>query len=400
MILTISKRYANSFLKKYGWLIPSMVVAIGIAGFVATRPDHPTEPSKDSQPVTQMALSHALEPAVLVPNAAIWHPAGENALIFQPFDTEVKPLRYHWMEGTPHQWDMFPIAALADAAHLVWVNTDGKLWYSQINPDGTQRLLAINLVPSNVEAIAAARLPNGDLVILWRLTTRKLGITLMDARGRKITDQILVNNAALGDIVIDSGGQLYLAWTTTPQNGKHQLSVLPVEANQIGEIEPTQAIKFDLTTQVNEWLDTLRLVVDATWAYLIWGVNSTSQPEVTQFAYRSILKADLESDTPPPNTPSVPLVLYYDEVAVSLRWVGRVQNWDESSAQLSLTAYLNQQWTGVLLNFADGNLSSYETLSDLPANASPPTVLIAYGKRTAAWVRMDSDGHLIQEIIR
>ncbi|MBI5930695.1 MAG: hypothetical protein HY862_15405 [Chloroflexi bacterium] len=365
--------------------------------FFALNRDH-NQQVKEERQTTPTLLSHAFEPAALLSQAAIWHPANDNALIYQPYDTGTEAIRYFWMEGVPRQWDAFPISSRDDSAHLVWLNTDGKLWYSQINPDGSRKLLALNLAPNEVQAMVATRSPNGSLVIAWQKTNNTLGVILIDALGRKLAEQTLVPNATHFDLTGDPAGGLYLVWATTPQAGQRRVSALPFTTDTIGTIDVDQASYFDLPIPASDWLDTVRILVDDEWVYLIWGINTATSPEVTTFEFRPLLKADIRPHEFLPNSVQAPLVLSTSGIPVPLRWAGRVQNWDVAGAQFALTAYFDNQWTAVLVNFANGAYTGYENLSDVPANASQPRIMITNGQQVVAWVRINSDGQLIQEI--
>ncbi len=394
MILTISKHYANSFLKKYSVWLLGLIVLTAIAGFAVNRN---TQPSNNHSTPPQ---SHAFEPATLLSQAAIWHPAGDFALVYQPYDTEIEPTRLFWMEGVPRQWNAFLIGSTDESAHLLWLNTDGRLWYSQINPDGTQKLLALNLVSGSIQAMTAARLSDGSLAILWQNERSTLGIIWVDALGRKIAEQTLGNNITHFDIAADKNGTIFLAWASASQGGQTEISVLSFTPDTIGKLDLADASHFDLTIQTSDWLDTLRILVDEKWAYLFWGLNSAENPQATAFAVKAFLKASYRPNAPLPDSTPFALTLSENMQSITLRWAGEVHNWDKPRAQLALTAYLDGQWTAVLLNFADGAYAGYETLSNLPADASQPRVLIRDGQRTAAWVRINSAGQLIQTIIR
>lgn len=387
MILTISKLYANGFLKKYGVGLLGLIILTLLAGFAIHQN---TQPSKNQTDVTQ---SHAFEPAGLLPHAAIWHPAGDNALLFQPYD-DSEPTRLFWMEGIPRQWDVFLTGSSDESAHLVWLNTDGKLWYSQINPDGTKKLLALNLVFGNVQAMTATRLLDGNLVIIWQNERQALGIIWVDVLGRKIAEQTITTHATHFDLVADNKGALYLTWAST-----QRISILSFTTEAIGNLDIDDASYFDLSLPTSEWLDTLRILIDDEWVYVIWGINTAENPQTTRFEVSPFLKSDIRSNVPLPEVTPFTLTLVENNENIPLRWAGEVQNWDESRAQLPLTAYLEQQWTAILINFADGGYVGHEILSDQPANASQPRVLIWQGQRAAAWVRINSDGQLIQEII-
>ncbi len=394
MILTFSKLYANVFQKKYrGWLIGLMML-ISLAVFAIYRN---TQPSKNNPTPPQ---SHAFEPAALLPQAAIWHPAGDNALVYQPYDTEIEPTRLFWMEGVPRQWDVFLIGSTDESAHLLWLNTDGRLWYSQINPDGTQKLLALNLVSGSIQAMTAVRLSDGSLAILWQNERSTLGIIWVDALGRKIAEQTLGNNITHFDIAADKNGTIFLSWASASQGGQAEISVLSLTPDAIGNLDVADASSLSVPIQTSDWLDTLRILVDEEWAYLFWGINSADNPQATAFEVKPFPKSAVRPNTPLPDTTPFALTLAESDESIPLRWAGEVHNWDELRAQLALTAYLDGQWTAVLLNFGDGAYAGYELLSNLPADASQPRILIRYGQRTAAWVHINSAGQLIQAIIR
>lgn len=389
MILTISKLYANGFLKKYRAGLLGVIILTLLAGFAI----HQNTQAPKTQ--TGIIQSHAFEPAALLPHAAIWHPAGDTALLYQPYDGSIEPTRLFWMEGIPHQWDVFLTGSNDESAHLVWLNTDGKLWYSQINPDGTKKLLALNLVFGNVQAMTATRLPDGNLAIIWQNERQALGIIWVDALGRKIAEQMITTNTTHFDLTADSKGTLYLTWAST----QRQISILSFTTEAIGNLDIDDANHFDLTLPASDWLDTLRILVDDEWAYVIWGINTAGNPQTTHFKVSPFLKSDIRPNVPLPEIAPFALMLVENDESIPLRWAGEVQNGDEPRAQLPLTAYLERQWTAILLNFADGGYVGYEILSDQPANASQPRVLIWGGQRAAAWVRINSDGQLVQEII-
>ncbi|MBZ0316978.1 MAG: hypothetical protein K8L91_11220 [Anaerolineae bacterium] len=387
MILTISKLYANGFLKKYSVWMLGLFILIGLAGLAINRN---STPSENENSILQ---SHAFEPAALLSHAAIWHPVGDNALLFQPYD-DSEPTRLFWMEGIPRQWNAFPIGSSDDSAHLVWLNTDGKLWYSQINPDGTPKLLALNLVSGDVRAMTATCLFDGNLVIIWQNERQALGMIWVDTLGRKIAEQTITTNATHFDLAADRKGALYLTWAST-----QQISILSFTTEAIGNLDIDDASHFDLSLPTSEWLDTLRILIDDKWVYVIWGINTAGNPQTTHFEVSPFLKSDIRPNVPLPEVAPFALMLVENDESIPLRWDGEVQNWDEPRAQLPLTAYLEQQWTAILLDFADGGYIGYEILFDQPANASQPRVLIWDGQWAAAWVRINADGQLVQEIM-
>ncbi|KAB2862917.1 MAG: hypothetical protein F9K46_06475, partial [Anaerolineae bacterium] len=281
-----------------------LFILMGLAGLAINRDP---APSKNEKPIPQ---SHAFEPAALLPHAAIWHPAGDNALLFQPYD-DSEPTRLFWMEGIPRQWDVFLTGSSDESAHLVWLNTDSKLWYSQINPDGTKKLLALNLVFGNVQAMTATRLLDGNLVIIWQNERQALGIIWVDALGRKIAEQTITTHATHFDLVADNKGALYLTWALT-----QRISILSFTTDAIGNLDIDDASHFDLSLPASEWLDTLRILVDDEWAYVIWGVNTAENPQTTRFEVSPFLKSDIRPNGPLPEIAPFALVLVENDESI------------------------------------------------------------------------------------
>lgn len=401
----------NLFFKKY-WIILAFGVGIILGmGLIFLLPSgEPTEspPHVPSPHILQLRPVNAFEPAALLPEAVIWHPAGDTALIYQPYDRDLDPIRYFWMEGTPQQWSAFPVNAAEPFAHLIWLNTDGKLWYSQIHADGSRKLLVINLVVGGAQKMVATPLWDGRLVVTWQsnIDPHALSVIIVDARGRPIQEKRLVDEADHFDMTADNEGNLHLIWTPPPLEGQRNLYLLKFtpESLEITENAVSQAAYLPMNTDANSWLDTIRVLTDDEWVYLLWGVNTAAAPDFTEFKYAAIREQEVSTGGELAVSNQFNLNLTYEDETVHLRWVGHIVDAEISvtarTVQLPMTAYIEGQWQPILVKFSEGAMAEYDILSDLSADASPPTVLVDEdGPIAAAWGRIDGVGRLVQEVI-
>lgn len=337
---------------------------------------------------SNLAPVHGLESPALLPNALIWHPANSNTLVFQPLD-ERPSITYGWIIGIPQQWAIHPSAA-SNSYHLLWRNTAGELWRSQINLDGEQSLSPLLISNKAVKNFATLSLSSGQTLILWQSQAdyrSPLSLLVIDQWSRPLFQQDnFIPDAQFFAATTDSAGQTHLIWTSFLNDSHYPLYHATLERAEAALIlKQTQL--YSIESPPTAWLDSLHFFSDGNSLSALWGMTDIASPDHSTFAGITWTNpAELS-----PFTLSLP-----DYPDARFRWIGTVQ----SAAPLSnkpivLTAALTDTWQALLLYLDNGQLSSYQLLSEQVANASAPTVWIDANQQiSAAWHAINPSGQL------
>jgi hypothetical protein len=327
--------------------------------------------------------------------AIIWHPAGEDVLVYEPLDRQTDAIRYDWVVGIPHDWRVVPANVIGDQ-HLLWMNTDSRLWRSEINEDGEQILGVLPVGGFNVLDYGAISLTD-ELTLMWWQSingiSKAVYIVVVDQRGRPLGQRQLLPDADQFTLTMQLG-RVYLTWTTESTDG-YSLHYAEIPVNELLRVEnvETSGMSLQISTEVGEWIDSLQIIVDIQEITVIWGIMGIDSPDHADF--QGVVWKRSGSSVEPTT-----FELHIENDDTKLRWVGRIDSQPNiSRSQLVLNAFLGGKWRAILVEIDKGDVASYEVISDVEANASATHIWISEeGHITAAWARIQGQS-VVQEMV-
>lgn len=381
-------------------LVGAIIVLIGIILTASQVEVNNTQPSLANDLVdfskTYTSVS-SLEAPALLGNAIIWHPASEDVLVYERLDGKSDPIRYEWVIGNPHDWQVIQASEDNDQ-HLIWLNTDLQLWRSEINANGEQILAPILIDAFDVLDFGGATLSDGVSLIWWQALNgvkKSIHILVLDQWGRPLNEQTLLEDADQFALSVQVG-QARIAWIDVSNVDDESIlhyverpidTLLGVEDIQVEEGD------FSIPTDDGEWIESLHLQANSEEISLIWGIMNIDSPDNTRFQ-----GVTWESNNAPEATNIFEIQL--NDGDTKLRWMGRVNSQQPAPDTLfAVNAYLDEKWQAILVDIGDKGVLSYEIIDGLPANASAPHIWIdENGSMTASWATIQHE-KILQHVI-
>jgi hypothetical protein len=335
-------------LRKFG--IAGLVILVGIIFCASRIPQKPApEPASPWRIITspEEAFAQPLHAPVLLDDAIIWRPLGEDSLIYTTLDGS-REMEYDWLIGTPLQWTAHAAGAVR---HLSWRTVEGQLYNAVLSPEGEQLTAPVQVTERTAD-FETLSLAGGNLLVVWRQDSA-LWARLVDSEGRPLAPaqiQAPVEDFALGDgpsLAWVSGGELFAA---------------PLEVSgAVPTLGTSQQIAaFEVPEEA--WLSSLFFARVRISRLLIWGFGQADQPDVETYqgAFVSGGEWTFSLDLP-------------------ARWASPSAAGD----QLVLAVLVEDEWRQAILDLRNNAL---EILRELPPATGG---LPAMRGETIAWVSLD-----------
>ena len=389
------------FIEKNIMLVGAIIVLIGIILTASQVEVNSTQPSLANDRSDWFSKTYtpvsSLETPALLGNAIIWHPAGEDALVYERLDGESDPIRYEWVVGNPHDWQMIQ-ASEGNDQHLIWLNTELQLWRSEINANGEQILAPILIDAFDVLDFGGVALSDGVSLIWWQALNgvkKSIYILVLDQWGRPLNEQTLLEDADQFALSVQVG-QARIAWIDVSNvDDESILHYVERPIDTLFGVEDIQVEEGDFSIPMDdgEWIESLHLQANSEEISLIWGIMNIDSPDNTRFQ-----GVTWESNNAPEATNIFEIQL--NDGDTKLRWMGRVNSQQPAPDTLfAVNAYLDEKWQAILVDIGDKGVLSYEIIDGLPANASAPHIWIdENGSMTASWATIQHE-KILQHVI-
>jgi hypothetical protein len=343
------------------------------------------------------------EPALLAQPLALFARSVDTPLASYPLAGDQTPTGIlPYPDVNPRRWQV--ALASTSAYHIVWQEQDTRLRCALISTEG-------NTVRGPIELATSARpdfvtLPgeNGDLLVIWiNNRTAELSAVTIDSAGRpgpisSFPSQRIAHIAAARD----QTGLIHTAWLTSPAPDQWTIFYQASVANPLALDTPVPLHTFTLAP--GESIATLQMGLDDTHVYLFWSTTTAAQPDTERvhmisFPVDSPAAGTLsevrlpDHFTPTTILAALPRVGRTDPITVpptqpaALRWP-RPSPGQSAALPLAVALRTADGWRPAVVYFQHGDLTGFQVIAPLPADAGPPA-LLASGDLVAAWTGLD-----------
>lgn len=315
-----------------------------------------------------------LMPLLVFGHGYLWHPDGENEFIYQSL-TGDNMIRHGDLPGIPVRWKAVPVLDIG-VFHILWLNDRDELWHAQINQVGKFSLRPVRLAEAEIIDFDAAPLGAGGAVIVWQHRqefAQPLMYNILDVTGRPRFPLEILPDATFF-AVASAGETVHIAWTAALSTEVRQREYT-LEQLQQREIDVETDVS-PITIPEDRWLTDFELITIADETAIIYGTQSTDEPEVVDYQLL---------------TPSG--VQPLDVRAEALRWL------NESANIVTVAALIDEEWRAGLVDFAPDGQASLRTVGEIAVEASPISVRENEdGQWNAGWAVLEGDEIVYQVI--
>ena len=347
-------------------LILPIVIVIGVAVLAAAIPAK--EPIVPLSPWRRVDLGAAdaqplATPAVL-PDAVIWRPLGDSALIYSHLSGNPQH-RHDWLRGIPDRWMAW---AAPNAIHMVWRDLFGQLWSAVLTPNGEQITAPIEIATGEVAEFFVIPLRDDRYGIFYRVNDT-VSARVVSVDGRPLSAQF-VRNGVAQFAVTGAEDTIHMAWREDNQLFAGQISLsanlllIPDEAERL-------VTRFDLSPDA--WVSSLNTLLVDDMPAVMWGISDSATPDRER--YEGLILSDSEESSGQPFDLTLP-------DASGLRWAYIHQN------RVTLSARINAAWRPVLVEMSAQGPQGFQVIDGPPATGGP----VGFWDDHFAWVTVDTEG--------